>query len=56
MRAHKTYALFVDGGDGPGIVTRTDLLEATLLDRTAARQPGRPARAPSGPLASPRTT
>ena len=44
MRAHKTYALFVDSGMGPGIVTRTDLLEATLLDRL-------PLDSPVGPLA-----
>jgi len=44
MRTHKTYALFVDGGKGPGIVTRTDLLEAALLDRL-------PLDSPIGPLA-----
>ena len=43
MRRNKSYALFVRG-DGVGIVTRTDLLNATILDRL-------PIESPVGPLA-----
>ncbi len=43
MRGSKSYALFVRG-EGVGILTRTDLLNATILDR-------RPIESPVGPLA-----
>jgi len=44
MRTHKAYALFVTDDDGTGIVTRSDLLDATLCDH-------RPPESPVGPLA-----
>ncbi len=46
MRQNNSYALFVRGDDGEevGILTRSDLLNATLLDR-------RPIESPIGPLA-----
>ncbi len=43
MLRNKSYALFVRG-EGVGILTRTDLLNATILDR-------RPIESPVGPLA-----
>ena len=44
MRDHKAYALFVAGAEGVGIVSRSDLLNATLCDH-------RPPDSPVGPLA-----
>jgi len=44
MREHKAYALFVTSADGVGILTRSDLLNATLRDR-------RPPDSAVGPLA-----
>ncbi|HXZ15953.1 MAG TPA: DUF294 nucleotidyltransferase-like domain-containing protein, partial [Roseiarcus sp.] len=44
MRDHKAYALFVSEAEGVGIVTRSDLLNATLCDH-------RPSDSPVGPLA-----
>jgi CBS domain-containing protein len=46
MCRNKSYALFVhgEGGDAAGIVTRSDLVKATILDR-------RPIDSPVGPLA-----
>ena len=43
MRRNKSYALFVRG-EGVGILTRTDLLNAAILDK-------RPIESPVGPLA-----
>ena len=43
MRANKTYALFVTEPEGVGIVTRSDLLNAALLDRTPLDSPDRSA-------------
>jgi CBS domain-containing protein len=44
MRDHKTYALFVTGAEGVGILTRSDLLNAVLCDH-------RPLDSAVGPLA-----
>jgi CBS domain-containing protein len=44
MRDHKAYALFVTEAEGVGIVTRSDLLDATLCEH-------RPPDSPVGPLA-----
>ncbi|HKN27965.1 MAG TPA: putative nucleotidyltransferase substrate binding domain-containing protein [Roseiarcus sp.] len=46
MRRNKSYALFVrgEGGEGVGMLTRTDLLDAAICDR-------RPIEGPVGPLA-----
>jgi CBS domain-containing protein len=46
MRRLKSYALFVrgEGGEGVGMLTRTDLLDAAICDR-------RPIEGPVGPLA-----
>ena len=44
MREHKSYALFVTAAEGVGVVTRSDLLNATLRDR-------RPPDSTIGPLA-----
>ena len=44
MMDHNCYAVFVRDGDGVGIVTRTDLLNAAILDR-------RSIESPVGPLA-----
>ena len=44
MREHRAYALFVTAAEGVGVVTRSDLLNATLRDR-------RPPDSAIGPLA-----
>ena len=44
MRRNKSYALFVRGEGGVGIVTRSDLLDAAIIERL-------PIESPVGPLA-----
>ena len=56
MRDHKNYALFVTAADGVGIVTRSDLLNAVLCERRAARQRHRSAGPSPGRLRSRPTT